>query len=225
MLKLTRLFILLILLPFNVVAVKTQPSAGVVVNANPQEKYYGDEKVLESISITYAKEIAAIEAYLDSYTTLTGLFKQAGKNGKISYGKLLIAKPGRIRCEYLKPSPITIIINEDRVTYYDKELDEVSRTSTETNALKFLAIENIRFADLNLVELEKDNHFLSLSIKEYSKELKQNLIVTLKFLYPEVTLRQLSIFTENNEVDMVFEQVLYDQPMSKKLFYFHKNSK
>ena len=197
-----------------------------VIVEDLQEKYHGDaDNIQDPIHKTYAKEIADVENYLDSYTTLTGLFKQADKDGKISYGKLLLAKPGRIRCEYFKPSAVTLIINDNRVTYYDEELDEVSRAATETNALKFLALEHVKFANLNLVELEKDKHYLSLSIKEYSKELKQNLIVTLKFLYPEVTLRQLSIITEGNEVDMVFEQVLYDQPMSKKLFYFHKNSK
>lgn len=223
MLKVIKLFIILLLVPSIVLAVKNKSQ---VIVKSSQEKYFGDnENIPESINKTYIKEITAIENYLNSYTTLIGLFKQADKDGKISYGKLLLAKPGRIRCEYLKPTAVTLIINENRVTYYDEELDEVSRTSTESNALRFLAMENIKFSELNLVELEKDNHSLSLSLKEYNNELKQNLIVTLKFSYPVVTLKQLSIITEGNEVDMIFEQVLYDQPMSKKLFYFHKNSK
>lgn len=223
MLKIIKLFIILLLLPSIVLAVKNKSQ---VMVKSSQEKYFGDnENIPESINKTYIKEITAIENYLNSYTTLIGLFKQADKDGKISYGKLLLAKPDRIRCEYLKPTAVTLIINENRITYYDEDLDEVSRTSTESNALRFLSMENIKFSELNLVELEKDNHSLSLSLKEYNNELKQNLIVTLKFSYPVVTLKQLSIITEGNEVDMIFEQILYDQPMSKKLFYFHKNSK
>jgi outer membrane lipoprotein-sorting protein len=195
------------------------------ITVSSDAKYYGDDAVPDPLTKTYAKEIAEVEKYLNSYTTFTGLFKQANSSGKISYGKLLIAKPGKIRCEYFKPSPIVLIINDNKITFYDQELDEVSRASSETNALKLLALENISFNSLNLVELEKDKHFLSFSVKEYSKELKQNLIVTFKFFYPEVTLKQLSIFTEGNEIDMIFEQILYDQPLGNKLFYFHKESK
>jgi len=194
----------------------------IIVNP-PKAKYFGD-KTYDSLSLynLYPKEIAAAEEYLNSYQILLASFKQSNKAGKISYGKLVIAKPGKIRCEYLKPSKLLLIIKNNHVTLYDYDIDETSHASIDTNALKMLAMENISFRSLNLVELTKDHHFLSLSVKEYSPELKQNLIVTLKFSYPNVELKQISVETEENEMDMVLEQIVYDQPVSNKLFQFHR---
>jgi outer membrane lipoprotein-sorting protein len=194
---------------------------GIMVSP-PEEKFFGDVK-LPSLHKKYAKEIKEIEGYLNSFHSMSGQFKQSNKEGSIGYGKLFISKPGKIRCEYLKPSPVLLIVNENKITYYDQELDEVSYTSANVNALKMLALKNIQFQDLNLVEVEKEKHFFNLMVKEYSQELKQNLVISLSFSYPKVSLKQVTITTEENEIDMIFDNVVYNLNLGKELFVFYRN--
>lgn len=223
MLKMLKIFLILFVLPcISLAAVNTKSDITV---SKAKEKFHGDEDVPPSILETYHKEIKAVEKYLNSFSTFSGVFKQSNKEGMISYGKLYISKPGKIRCEYLNPTKLLLIINGEKVTFYDKEIDEISYASTEANALKILASEDIDFSNLNLVELEKEKHFINLSVKEFNKELKQNLIVTFKFFYPDITLKQITVHTENNEVDLIFDQIDYDRVISNKLFFFNKANK
>ena len=140
-----------------------------------QERYFGDDLVQPAISKVYAKEIWMIEKYLNSYQTLIANFKQS--NGRVSYGKLMIAKPEKIRCEYLDPSKLLLIIKNNQVTFYDYDLDEASYASMETSAFRILSADKIDFSALNMVEFEKSSHHLAVSVKEYNLELKQNLVI------------------------------------------------
>jgi outer membrane lipoprotein carrier protein len=221
MAKLLSILSLLIFIPYLSFAAKKADNSDMLV-PHSEEKYFGDDDVKPSIYKLYAKELKEIEKYLNSFQTFTSSFKQSNKDNSINYGKLLISKPGKIRCEYFKPSPVLIIINENRITYYDKELDELSYTSANVNALKFLALNDVNFSSLKIVEAEKDNHFISLYIQEESKELKQTLFLKLTFSYPKISLKQLTIITEESEIDMAFEQITYNNIIGKKLFYFNR---
>jgi len=221
MAKQLRILALLILFPCLSLATKKADNADMLISAS-EEKYFGDDDIKPSIYKIYAKELKEIEKYLNSFQTFSSTFKQSNKDNSINYGKLLISKPGKIRCEYFKPSPVLIIINGNRITYYDKELDELSYTSANVNALKFLALDNVNFSSLNIVEAEKNNNFISLYIQEDSQELKQTLFLKLTFSYPKISLKQLTIITEESEIDMAFEQITYNKTLGKKLFYFNR---
>ncbi len=202
-------------------SIKNNKNRDIIV-VEPEEKYYGDKDVNPSLNTTYAKEIAAVEKYLNSFYTYSANFKQSNRSGQISYGKIYISKPEKIRCEYSNPTPTLLIMNENKVTYYDEELDEISHANADINALKILSLERIKFSNLKLVEVEKEYGFISFTFIDYSKELKQQLAATLKFSYPAVELKKLTVLTEDNEVDMVFEKSIYNQNLSKQLFYFNR---
>ena len=215
MAKLVRFFIFLFL--------SYHSFANDIIVPQPQEKYFGDDDVPPPIKNVYAKEISEIENYLNGFDTFTAQFKQSNKEGSIRYGKFFISKPGKIRCEYLKPSPDLLIINENKLTFYDKALDEVSYASADINSLKLLAIKDLRFTSVNIVEMEKDEHFLILSLKEHVEKFDQPLFLTMKFSYPQIELKQITITTKENEMDLIFDQIVYNQPLGKQLFYFHRD--
>ena len=217
MLNLLRYILVLALIPYHATA-----GANDMFAKPPAEKYFNDDKVRPSLYSAHGNDIAKVEYYLNGFVTFSAQFKQSSSASEITYGKLLISKPGKIRCEYFKPSPVLLIINGDRLTYYDKELDEVSYTNSDINALKLLALSNINFKELNLVEMEKDDQFLTLNVKEYSKDLKQDLILTLKFSHPQIVLKQITITTKENVIDMIFDQIAYNSQLSDQLFYFHR---
>jgi outer membrane lipoprotein carrier protein len=189
----------------------------------PSEKYFGDDDVRISIKTQYAKEIAEVEKYLNSFETFMAQFKQSNKEGSVRYGKFFISKPGKIRCEYVKPTPDLLIINENKLTFYDKALDEVSYASADINSLKILALKDLRFNSVHIVEMEKDDHFLTISLKEHVEKLESPLFLTMKFSYPQIELKQITITTKDSEMDLIFDQIIYNQPIGKQLFYFHRD--
>lgn len=187
------------------------------------EKYYGDDDVKIPIKTTFAKELSEVESYLNSFDTFIAQFKQSNKEGGIRYGKFYISKPGKIRCEYINPKPDLLIINENKLTFYDKALDEVSYASADINSLKILALKDLRFDSVNVVEIDKDDNFLTLSLKDHVEKFDQPLFLTMKFSYPKVELKQITITTKENEIDLIFDQITYNQPIAKQLFYFHRD--
>lgn len=193
----------------------------IIVNT-PKEKYYGDEQVRPKIEDVYKHEIEDIENYLNSFYTFVAHFKQSNTKGEISYGKIFINKPGKIRTEYFSPTPLLLIINDNKITYYDKELDEISYTKTDSNALNLLSLEGINLKKLNLVKAAKEKGFVAFTVLEYSTELKQDVLITLKFSYPKVELKQVNINNEENDVTMIFDKININQKLGKELFYFNR---
>ena len=187
-----------------------------------EEKFFADNQVKPTLANIYFKEIAAVERYLNSYNTYSASFKQSNMSGQISYGKLFISKVEKIRCEYNNPTPILLIMNGNKITYYDKELDEISHANSDINALKILSMERIKFDQFKLAHAEKDSDFVSFTFTERSKELKQDMAITMRFTYPQVDLKELVILTEDNQVNMIFDKAIYNQPLSKELFYFNR---
>lgn len=218
------IFILFILFPLYSFAKKDINKNNILVT-HEEEKYYGDDNPPLSIKETYANEIKDIETYLNSFASLTARFKQSNTDGEISYGNIFISKPGKIRCEYINPSPILLIINDQKITYYDQKLDEVSYTTSDATALKILALDDLKLGKLDIIEIEKDSNSISLSIKEYNPDLKQYFIVSILFSYPRVELKQMKIVTEDNEVNAIFDKIYYNKILGKELFFFHRDRK
>lgn len=194
-----------------------------IIVAAPEEKYFGDDDVRPAISSVYKKELADVENYLNSFYTFSAQFKQSNKEGSIRYGKFYISKPGKIRCEYLKPTPDLLIINENKVTFYDQRLDEVSYANSDINSLKLLSVKDLRFNAVDIVEMDKDHQFITISIREHVQKFDSPLFLTLKFSHSPIELKQITITTQEDEVDLIFDQILYNQPIGKQLFYFHRD--
>lgn len=216
--------IIAILFCLNISFVSVESESNDMMVTFEKEKYFGDDDVKPSLNSVYSKEIRLVEQYLNGFYSFSAQFKQSNKNNDISYGKIFISKPEKIRCEYSNPSKLLLIMNESKITYYDKDLDEISYTNADINALKLLSLNEVKFANLNLVQVIKDSGFISFSIKEYSKELKQNLIVTLRFNYPVLKLSQVTVTAEDSEVNMIFDKIIYNKDLGKQLFYFNRNS-
>lgn len=216
---------LILFLLFPIFSIANQ-NRDLVVNLK-EDNFLSDKEAKPGITKIYFKEIAAVERYLNSYYTYSANFKQSNLSGQISYGKLFISKPEKIRCEYNQPTSLLLIMNGSKITYYDKELDEISHASSDVNALKILSMENVKFEKFKLAHAEKEHGFVSFTFTEKSKELKEDMAITMRFTYPQVDLKELVILTEDNQVNMIFDNPIYNQSLSKELFYFNrvKNNK
>lgn len=198
-------------------------SAQELIYTPSPEKYFGDDDRAPSLQELYKQEFELISDYINSYQTLTANFKQSSKqDNTLSYGKIFIAKPGKIRFEYLSPSKLLIIFNDNKLTYYDQELNETSYAKSDINILKILAEDNFSLNNFDLVHAEKDEHYFLFAIKEHSKKLQQNLVLILKFSYPEIALKHIGIETEGNQVDLLLEKINYNEYLSKQIFFFNR---
>src|SRR5208282_3338469 len=90
-------------------------------------------------------ELQRIAAYLNGIRTMTADFRQVANNGAVSTGKLWVARPGRMRFEYVPPNPITLLADSTNVYYWDKELNQVSKYELRSTPAWFLLRDPISF--------------------------------------------------------------------------------
>ena len=82
-------------------------------------------------------DLTQIENYLNNIKFLNASFIQESSTGEISKGKFLLSRPGKMRVEYDKPTPLLIIANGSVLAYTDLELEETSYLSTNSTPASF----------------------------------------------------------------------------------------
>jgi len=96
-------------------------------------------------------DISRIEGYLNTIKTMKARFLQVSSDGDYSEGNLYFSKPGKMRLEYDAPSPVLIVSNGVNLTYYDKELKQVSYYDLDDTQAAALLRDTIDFSGGDLV--------------------------------------------------------------------------
>lgn len=91
-------------------------------------------------------DIAKIERYINSITTMKAKFLQVAPNGETNEGLIYLSRPGRLRIEYAPPSPILIIGNGRWLVYYDSDLEQTSYESLGDNLAGVLVAKDVKFS-------------------------------------------------------------------------------
>jgi outer membrane lipoprotein-sorting protein len=71
-------------------------------------------------------DIESVKSYMKSLKSITANFIQIDRRGESQTGKFYLSRPGKMRWEYQSPRELTIVLNNEKIYYYDKELDQVS---------------------------------------------------------------------------------------------------
>jgi outer membrane lipoprotein-sorting protein len=101
--------------------------------------------------------IARIEAYLNAISTMRASFLQIASTGELARGTFYLRRPGRLRIEYAPPSPVLIVADGHRLTYYDKELETANVAPIDDTLAGFLARERISFdGDVTITAFARD---------------------------------------------------------------------
>lgn len=72
-------------------------------------------------------DLAKVNDYIRSVTTLTADFSQTDRNGQTLTGKLTLKQPGKIRFQYQKGVPLLIVSDGKALTMIDYEVRQVQR--------------------------------------------------------------------------------------------------
>lgn len=71
-------------------------------------------------------DIQRAEQYLNKITTLKARFLQVASNGAHAEGIAYLSRPGKMRLDYLPPSPIQVYARSGMLVYFDKTLQQTS---------------------------------------------------------------------------------------------------
>lgn len=102
-------------------------------------------------------EIAQLQQYLNSITTLKAHFVQVAPNGAISQGTAWLDRPGRMRFQYDPPSPLLLVAGHGLFVFHDSSLDQTSNVPLGATPLGILLAENIRLTGGNVTVTDLRN--------------------------------------------------------------------
>jgi len=105
-----------------------------------------------------------LKVYLNNIKTLQAEFEQRNNDNSVSYGVLFIKKPNKLRMKYEKPNNGLVLINNQLVTIFDFESNNVTQTFP-------LAKTPFRFllSDLSLELMKMDLNIYSEGSKTFIK--------------------------------------------------------
>ncbi len=161
-----------------------------------------------------------IENYLSGIHTLSAEFTQAAPNGDISAGKFYLSRPGKLRMEYAPPTPVLMVASGNDITYYDKELDQVSHIPLESTLVGFLAQEEVKFDNTVIItNFEHGDKTMRVSLIQ-SKRPKDGTL-TLEFSDDPLVIRNMVVTDSSGQVTTVsLNNAHFGAPLAADLFTF-----
>jgi len=108
-------------------------------------------------------DIARIEKYMNSITTLRAKFVQTEEDGRQLEGVLHLQRPGRLRFQFVPKGPYEIIADGTQLNYVGG--GALTQVSLDATPLSVLVAETIKFDDrLQLTGIEREGGFIALNL-------------------------------------------------------------
>lgn len=92
------------------------------------------------------KWITKIEQKLETVQTLQADFRQIAADGRVTTGRVLLARPGRIRFTYDPPSPVKLVANQGQVVFEDTSIGQRTTLPLEHSPLGLLLLPHPHFS-------------------------------------------------------------------------------
>jgi outer membrane lipoprotein-sorting protein len=164
-------------------------------------------------------DLTQIENYLNNIKFLNASFIQESSTGEISNGKFLLSRPGKMRVEYDKPTPLLIIANGSVLAYTDLELEETSYLSTNSTPASFLTRKNFSFSakDVEITNFVKSDNLIKVGIVKKNK--KEAGVFSLIFTANPLRFIKMEVKNDLDEITKVsFVTAKFDQAIDNKMF-------
>jgi outer membrane lipoprotein-sorting protein len=165
-------------------------------------------------------DVLRIQAYLNDIRTLQSRFQQFTPEGGTSSGMMWLERPGRLRIEYDPPVPILIVATGGEIYYYDKKLQQLSRTETERTPAWFLLRPQIRLGgEVTITRFERTPGALRLTMVETQKPDDGRLTVVMSD--KPLELKQWTVVdAQAKEVTVTLNDPHFNGPLNPNLFYW-----
>ncbi len=87
--------------------------------------------------------VARVQDTLGAITALKGRFRQTASDGAVTAGTVWLDRPGRMRFEYDRPSPLLLVAGSGRVVFTDSALKQTTEIPLEKTPLGLLLRPNL----------------------------------------------------------------------------------
>ena len=157
---------------------------------------------------------------LNSITTMQARFTQLGADGSYAEGTFYFQRPGNIRWDYDDPHPVLIVARGKSITYYDRELEQISYISADAGIASFLTRDTIDFFASDVVIQQAQEHAGQLHVTLMQRQKPEEGSLTLTFEGPAYILRQMIVTdTAKKQTHITFSHNRYSMSFDKKLFF------
>ncbi|MEL6968320.1 MAG: outer-membrane lipoprotein carrier protein LolA [Pseudomonadota bacterium] len=179
------------------------PSAGSLAQAKVNGK---DREAVQKIS-----------RYFSGVPSMTGEFIQFGPNGEQTGGKFYLKRPGRIRFDYAKPSPITVKADGRTVGINNRKLKTWDFFPLRKTPLRMLLADSIDVNDKAIKEVRREADLTTVILGD--KSVFGNSKITLMFDPSTYELRQWTITDDQGkDTSVMIFNVQNNVKLSQKLF-------
>lgn len=170
-----------------------------------------------------------VESYLNNIQNLTADFVQLDANGNSAKGKFYLTKPGKFRWEY-EDQPLLIVSSGRLLTYFDKELNEVTHVPTADTLAAFIARDEIKLngGDVQLLEYSEKGGVIKVIVTQ--KEKPEEGSLALYFDKSPIKLTSMQVIdTNGSTTQLFFENQDFTSKVDQDKFVFkdpnfHKNA-
>jgi outer membrane lipoprotein-sorting protein len=137
-------------------------------------------------------DLARIETYLNTLTTLQAKFLQVAPDGSLSGGQAWLARPGRLRFQYDPPAPFLLVAAHGQLVFQDSSIQQVSHTSLNSTPLGMLLASHVTLSgDVTVTSINRLPGEIDVSVVRTGSEGDGTL--TLVFADAPLTLRQWTV--------------------------------
>ncbi len=126
-------------------------------------------------------DIARVEIYLNSFSSLMGRFLQQSSSGHLAEGWLYLSRPNRVRLDYHPPSSLQIYADGYWLAYVDTELEEVTHVPLSSTPAGFLVREQVRLSgEISVVQVERNMGVIRLHVVQTEEPETGRVVLTLQ---------------------------------------------
>ncbi|MDR6182347.1 outer membrane lipoprotein-sorting protein [Asaia bogorensis NBRC 16594] len=114
---------------------------------------------------TDAGWIARVQDALNAIHAIKARFQQIAPDGSRSTGQAWLDRPGKMRFDYDKPSPLLLIANDGKVVYQDRELGQVTTLPLDRTPLGLLLRPDLRLSgDVTVTAFQHDHGLVQVTL-------------------------------------------------------------
>ena len=163
-------------------------------------------------------DLKRVAAYLDGIRSLRARFQQIASTGSISFGKIYMRRPGDLRVEYDPPIPVLLVADGFWVSYYDKQLDQLTQVPIDETPIWFLVQNTIEFTPkITVTSIERSPGAMRLTMYQTDKPDAGS--ASLTFADDPLELRQWKIRdSQGTEVEIALQDAEFGGALSNDLF-------
>ena len=163
------------------------------------------------------KIVQAISKHFSGVPSMTGEFVQFGPNGEQTGGKFYLQRPGKIRFDYSKPSPILVKADGKTVGIHNRKLKTWDFYPLSKTPLRLLLADRIDVNDKAIKSVKRENDLTTVVLGD--KSVFGSSKITLMFDPSSFELRQWTITDDQGkDTSVMIFNVQQNVKLSKKLF-------